>query len=154
MTSTAAAYSVRLPGDPNQELALRAEIVWTGKTASRALFARELTNRLTRARAQGRAVTTLALPRGAEVEHIDLTIKQGITAVRTHVAEPTGRAARIGSLAGAPDEQASPPFTTDSGMSPSRAALLPSGPGLVRPRRPMFAPNSIGPSTRVAIIIC
>jgi hypothetical protein len=63
------------------ELAISGDPSWVGPTAGRTRFARELTRRVAQARQAGLAVTTF-VPRVASVErHIDLIVKQQITAV-------------------------------------------------------------------------
>ena len=79
-----------------QELALAGDSSWVGPTAGRAAFARELSRRLTQARAAGIDVATL-VPRVASVKpHIDLVVKHGIRAV---VATSDATRQRASSLA-------------------------------------------------------
>jgi hypothetical protein len=68
---SAVAHELAILGDPN----------WLGPMAGRTRFARELARRVAQARSAGLAVTTL-VPRVASIErHIDLIVKQRITAV-------------------------------------------------------------------------
>jgi hypothetical protein len=63
------------------EMALLGDHHWLGPTAGRTRFARELTRRVTQARAQGIEVVTI-VPRVAPLaEQIDLVVKQGLHAV-------------------------------------------------------------------------
>jgi hypothetical protein len=65
----------------DHELAILGDTNWLGPTAGRTRFARELTRRVSQARSAGMAMTSL-VPRVASVKrHIDLVIKQQITAV-------------------------------------------------------------------------
>jgi hypothetical protein len=76
-----AATSLIVKSSIDHELALLGDMNWVGPTAGRTRFARELARRLTQARAAGLTVTTL-VPSVATVEnHIDLVVKQQITAV-------------------------------------------------------------------------
>jgi hypothetical protein len=77
--SAATSRILRSPVD--HELAILGDEIWLGPTAGRTRFARELARRLTQARAAGIHVTTL-MPRVGSVDrHIDLVVKQQITAV-------------------------------------------------------------------------
>jgi hypothetical protein len=63
------------------EIAILGDANWVGPTAGRTRFARELTRRVTQARHAGLEINSL-VPRVASVEdHIDLVVKQHITAV-------------------------------------------------------------------------
>ena len=76
-----AATSLILKSAVEHELAILGDANWVGPTAGRTRFARELVRRMTQARAAGLEVTTL-VPGVASVEsHIDLVVKQQITAV-------------------------------------------------------------------------
>jgi len=76
-----AATSLITQSAVDHELAILGDSNWVGPTAGRTRFARELARRLTQARAVGLNVTTL-VPSVASVEpHIDLVVKQQITAV-------------------------------------------------------------------------
>jgi hypothetical protein len=79
------AYSAATPSilrsAVNHELAILGDVNWLGPMAGRTRFARELARRVSHARDAGIPVTTL-VPRVAPVErHIDLVVKQRITAV-------------------------------------------------------------------------
>jgi hypothetical protein len=89
-----AATSLIIKSVIDHELAILGDSNWVGPTAGRTRFARELTRRLTQARSAGLEVTSLA-PCVASVEsHIDLVVKQQITAV---VEPSTLSAKRLGS---------------------------------------------------------
>jgi hypothetical protein len=76
-----AATSLILKSPVNHELAILGDANWVGPTAGRTRFARELVRRISQARATGLNVTTL-VPNVAPIdEHIDLVVKQQITAV-------------------------------------------------------------------------
>jgi hypothetical protein len=76
-----AATSLIIKSAIDHELAILGDANWVGPTAGRTRFARELTRRLAQSRAAGLDVTTL-VPCVASVEsHIDLVVKQQITAV-------------------------------------------------------------------------
>jgi hypothetical protein len=68
---SAVPHELAILGDPN----------WIGPTAGRTRFARELARRVSQARNAGLEVTTL-VPRTAKIEwHLDLVVKQRITAI-------------------------------------------------------------------------
>jgi len=76
-----AATSLLLKSAVEHELAILGDANWVGPTAGRTRFARELVRRVTQARAAGLNVTTL-VPGVARVdEHVDLVVKQRLTAV-------------------------------------------------------------------------
>jgi hypothetical protein len=76
-----AATPLILRSAERHETAILGDASWVGPTAGRTRFARELARRIAQSRAAGLNVTTL-VPRAASVEHhIDLVVKQGITAV-------------------------------------------------------------------------
>jgi hypothetical protein len=76
-----AATSLILKSAVDHELAILGDANWVGPTAGRTRFARELVRRVTQARAAGLNVSTL-VPGVATIEsHIDLVVKQQITAV-------------------------------------------------------------------------
>ncbi len=76
-----AATSLILRSPEKHEMAVLGDANWIGPTAGRTRFARELARRVTQARAAGLTVTTL-VPRVATVDrHIDLIVKQGISAI-------------------------------------------------------------------------
>ena len=76
-----AATSRILRSDVDHELAILGDANWLGPTAGRTRFARELARRVSQARGAGIHVKTL-VPRVASVErHIDLVVKQQITAI-------------------------------------------------------------------------
>ncbi len=76
-----AATSLILQSALAHELAILGDANWVGPTAGRTRFARELTRRLAQARGTGIEVTSL-VPHVASIEkHIDLVVKQNITAV-------------------------------------------------------------------------
>lgn len=63
------------------EIAILGDENWIGETAGRTRFARELLRRTTQSRAAGLSVKTL-VPRVASIEgHVDLIVKQQITAI-------------------------------------------------------------------------
>jgi hypothetical protein len=79
------AYSAATPwvlrSPVNHELAILGDATWLGPTAGRTRFARELARRVSLARAAGIDVKAL-VPRVASIErHIDLVVKQRITAI-------------------------------------------------------------------------
>jgi hypothetical protein len=77
--SAATSQIVRSPVD--HELAILGDEKWLGLTAGRTRFARELARRVSQSRAAGIPVKTL-VPRVACVDqHIDLVLKQHITAI-------------------------------------------------------------------------
>lgn len=65
-----------------QEIAVLCDQNWSGPQVSRSRFASELARRVLRARAAGLTVTTLAPRDGLPEDHLDLVLKQGLTAVR------------------------------------------------------------------------
>jgi hypothetical protein len=70
-----------LRSDVEHELTVLGDANWVGPTAGRTRFARELARRVSQARAAGISVKTF-VPRVASIErHIDLVVKQSITAV-------------------------------------------------------------------------
>jgi hypothetical protein len=70
-----------LLSDVDHELAILGDANWLGPTAGRTRFARELARRITQSRGAGIHVKTL-VPRVASVgRHIDLVVKQQITAI-------------------------------------------------------------------------
>jgi hypothetical protein len=76
-----AATSLVLRSAVEHEMAILGDATWVGATAGRTRFAHELVRRLTQARATGLEVTSL-VPHVASIEnHIDLVVKQHITAV-------------------------------------------------------------------------
>jgi len=76
-----AATSQILKSATDHDLAILGDSNWIGPTAGRTRFARELVRRVSQARAAGLRVTTL-VPSVASIEsHIDLVVKQQITAV-------------------------------------------------------------------------
>lgn len=76
-----AATSLLLKSAVDHELAILGDANWVGPTAGRTRFARELVRRVTQARGAGLNVTTI-VPGVASIErHIDLVVKQRITAV-------------------------------------------------------------------------
>ena len=80
-----------LASNPAHEIAVLGDRTWVGPEADRPRFARELTRRVTRGRTAGLAISTLLL-RGTELDsHLDLAVKQGITAVARAEATPGAR---------------------------------------------------------------
>jgi hypothetical protein len=76
-----AATAIVMRSAVNHELAVLGDEHWVGPTAGRTRFARELARRVLQARTAGLRIATL-VPRVATVErHIDLLVKQRITAV-------------------------------------------------------------------------
>ncbi len=76
-----AATSLILQSEVEHEMAILGDANWVGATAGRTRFARELVRRLTQARATGLNVTSF-VPHVAHIEnHIDLVVKQHVTAV-------------------------------------------------------------------------
>jgi len=69
--------------DPAHEIALLADRSWAGRHTPRHLVAAELERRVRRAAAAGHPPCTLVLAEGHVTEHLDLLVKQGITAVRS-----------------------------------------------------------------------
>ncbi len=63
------------------EIAILGDRSWVGREAGRTRFARELARRVTRGRAAGFDISTLLL-RDAELDdHLDLVVKQGLSAI-------------------------------------------------------------------------
>jgi hypothetical protein len=63
------------------EIAILGDRSWVGREAGRSRFARELARRATRGRAAGLEISTLLL-RDAELDdHLDLVVKQGVSAI-------------------------------------------------------------------------
>jgi hypothetical protein len=91
-----AATSLILESSVEHEMAILGDTNWVGVTAGRTRFARELIRRLTQARATGVEVTSLVPHVASVADHIDLVVKQHITAVAgveaprspRHVATP------------------------------------------------------------------
>ncbi len=82
-----AATSRILRSSVAHEFAILGDSNWVGETAGRTRFARELARRVTQARSTGVEVQTF-VPRVASVEeHIDLVVKQNITAVASTTPE-------------------------------------------------------------------
>ena len=76
-----AATSLVIRSDVDHELAILGDANWIGPTAGRTRFARELARRVSQARNLGIELKAL-VPRVASiVQHIDLVIKQRITAI-------------------------------------------------------------------------
>ena len=89
-----AATSRILRSAVDHELAILGDAHWLGPTAGRTRFARELARRVSQARGAGIDVKTL-VPRVASVErHIDLVVKQQITAI-SGVDAPTSRGRQL-----------------------------------------------------------
>lgn len=63
------------------EIALLGDASWMGAAAGRPRFAQELAQRLAAARARGIPVSTLLHPQSGPGEHLDLLVKQGVTAM-------------------------------------------------------------------------
>lgn len=76
-----AATSMLLKSDVDHELAILADANWVGPTAGRTRFAHELVRRVTQARASGIQVSSLVTSVASIETHIDLVVKQQITAV-------------------------------------------------------------------------
>jgi hypothetical protein len=86
-----AATSLLVQSAVNHELAILGDATWVGATAGRTRFARELVRRLTQARSTGIEVSSL-VPHAASVEkHIDLVVKQHVTAVAGFEIPETSR---------------------------------------------------------------
>lgn len=86
-----AATSLVLQSAVEHEMAILGDATWVGATAGRTRFARELVRRVTQARATGLEVTSL-VPHIASIEdHIDLVVKQRITAVAGFDSLEAGR---------------------------------------------------------------
>ncbi len=80
-----------LATNPAHEIAILGDRTWVGREADRPRFARELTRRATRGRTAGLTISTLLL-RGTELDsHLDLAVKQGITAVVRADATPSAK---------------------------------------------------------------
>jgi hypothetical protein len=76
-----AATSLVLQSPVAHEIAILGDPSWLGPTAGRTRFARELERRVMKSRSMGIRVTSL-VPRGESIQrHIDLVVKNGITAV-------------------------------------------------------------------------
>jgi hypothetical protein len=91
------AYSAATPSiirsNLNHELAILGDANWVGPTAGRTRFARELARRVSQARSAGIELKTL-VPRVASIKrHLDLVIKQRITAIGGTVECPSGQLA-------------------------------------------------------------
>ncbi len=71
LTQTSVAHEIAILGDRS----------WVGREAGRSRFARELTRRVTRGRTAGIALSTLLLRDTELDDHLDLVIKQGLSAV-------------------------------------------------------------------------
>jgi hypothetical protein len=82
---SAVAHELAILGDPN----------WLGPMAGRTRFARELSRRVSQARSAGLQVSSL-VPRSASIErHIDLVVKQCMTAVAGPLVSPSSTAKQI-----------------------------------------------------------
>ena len=78
-----------LDADCGHEAALAASSDWSGYANGRSRFAAELLRRQQRARQAGIAITTMAVSGGVRREHLELLVRQGISAIRTdRFAEP------------------------------------------------------------------
>jgi hypothetical protein len=87
--AVSAATDVLLAVNAGHEIAVLGDPTWVGAESGRARFARELARRVSHGRAAGLQISTLAL-RGAELaDHLDLVVKQEITAVRSSYVEPS-----------------------------------------------------------------
>jgi hypothetical protein len=86
-----AATSLILQSGVEHEMAILGDTNWVGATAGRTRFARELIRRLTQARATGVEVTSLVPHVASVADHIDLVVKQHITAVAGFEAPPSPR---------------------------------------------------------------
>jgi hypothetical protein len=84
-----AATSLVLKSAVDHELAILGDANWVGPTAGRTRFARELARRVSQSRAAGLNVTSLVPSVASIDDHIDLIVKQGITAV-VGMKEPAG----------------------------------------------------------------
>ncbi len=73
-------------GHRGHEIAILGDSTWVGHAAGRSRFGRELARRVAHGRAAGLKLTSLVLRTAALDDHVDLAIKQGITAVRQTVA--------------------------------------------------------------------
>jgi hypothetical protein len=87
-----AATSLVLRSAEVHEIAILGDAHWVGATAGRTRFARELARRVAQARAAGLEVTTLVPRVESVVHHIDLVVKQGITAIAAPAGAPTAPA--------------------------------------------------------------
>ncbi len=99
--AVSAATERLLHAGAGHEIAILGDRSWVGREAGRARFARELARRVTRGRSAGIEIAALLL-RDAELDdHLDLVLKQGLTAIagNTPVA---GRSWFGGSQAAAP----------------------------------------------------
>jgi hypothetical protein len=74
------------------ELAILGDASWVGREAGRSRFARELARRTAGARDAGVPIATLAVKSLLPLDHCDLAIKEGITAVRHTSESPQSRA--------------------------------------------------------------
>jgi hypothetical protein len=76
-----AATSLVMRSAISHEMAILGDTSWLGETAGRTRFARELERRVTKSRSVGINVVSL-VPRVESIErHVDLVVKQGITAI-------------------------------------------------------------------------
>jgi hypothetical protein len=80
--STIGPLSHALPVGKGHEIALSGDAHWVGAQVSKADFSRQLGDRVARARDAGVSVSTLALNGAQLVEHFDVAIRHGISAVR------------------------------------------------------------------------
>jgi hypothetical protein len=86
--AVSAATDRLMSAETPHEIAILGDRAWVGRQAGRSRFARELARRVTGARAAGLEISTLLL-RDVELDdHLDLLIKQGITAVASQQASP------------------------------------------------------------------
>ena len=77
-----AATETLLAAEASHEIAILGDPTWVGREAGRMRFGRELARRVTRGRAAGIAISTLALRGAEEAEHLDLLVKHEICVVR------------------------------------------------------------------------
>jgi hypothetical protein len=77
-----AATDKLLAAGAGHEIAVLGDQAWVGSNAGRLRFGRELQRRVTRGRELGLPLTTLALRNASLDAHLDLVVKNGITAVR------------------------------------------------------------------------
>ena len=72
------------------EIAVLGDQSWVGREAGRSRFSRELTRRVSRGRSAGLTISTLVLRNVVLDDHLDLVVKEGISAVRSDYAGSTG----------------------------------------------------------------
>jgi hypothetical protein len=77
--------------NPASEIAVLGDPAWVGYGVGRGHFAGELSRRILAARAEGLAVSTLAVRHASLIEHLDVAVKYGVTAVRNDTCDAARR---------------------------------------------------------------